>query len=245
MNESHKHTPEEEQLRQALRDFIKQHRLARGSINLLYRTAMYTYLIATQSGREKLNNPEIRKAIFNKEGRVGLLAGTIFSHDLYFPNNSHTSLFHRSALAGRFMAYDFHRPAEFGPNVLKTSSHIIENGRLMIIPLEEVAKNSWDTYTPTDLLNIFDIEHASYIQPATIEDALQCGFIQETSYQDAFDRVGLFSTFQSELQRTGIMDLNVYQVTPKGNTLIILQKDFGPKEQMFEKKSAPQFILNT
>ncbi len=87
---------------------------------------------------------------------------------------------------------------------------------------------------------MFDFEHISLMQPSSIEDAISGGFVEKTTYKNAFEQVGLYDKFKLNLTINGVSDESVYRVTPKGNGLVILVYDFGPKENEPQVAKVPQ-----
>lgn len=217
-------------------DFFKRHRLARYPANITWRIAVYIAVVATPSGRDVLRKPETRRILFDREARVGLLEDSIFNNELFYPNRDETSLAHKSAVAGRYVGYDFNRPAEFGPKVKKRGTQLVEDGRLFMAPLNEIVENSPDKHTSTYLLNIFNIEHFALLQPANIDDLLGYGLLEQTTYREAYDRVGLYNKYKASLALGDIADRSVYRVTPKGNSLVMLERDFGEQRKLPDTK---------
>lgn len=217
--------------RQNVADFFKRNKLIRYPANVATRISLYIITLSTQEGRELLKNPETRLFLFDREARVGLLEDSIFSNDLFFPNKEGTSLDHETAVAGRYVGYDFRRPTEFGKKVKEKGRNMVNDARLFSIPLTEIIDNPRDKYTPTSLLDIYTLEDMLLFQPATIDDLFEYGFVSQTTYKEAYDRVGLYNKFKSFIELGQIADKPVYQVTPKGNTLVILSKDFGVKQK--------------
>lgn len=211
------------------RNFARRHCIARLVGNNLFRLTFFTFLFCTPHGWELLKNPFIRNSIFRREGWVGLLEDSILSPSLYHPNREKTSLEQSSADAGRWIAYDFYRPQEFGKSIPFERQR--REGRLMLFSLDEVQGNSADTYTPTPLINILSIEHFLTLDFPRLEDIIKEGFLKETTYREAYDKVGLWEKYRVALTLSNMADEKIYTVTPKGNTLVTLDRDFGKKQQ--------------
>ena len=229
--------------REDISDFLKRNRLIRYPMNVATRISLYTAFLSTQSGRKLLSDPEARRFLWNREKRVGLLEDSIFSNDLFFPNKEETSLTHETAVAGRYIGYDFRRPTEFGKRVKEKESNIVKDARLFSAPLREIIDNTPDKYTPTALFDIYSLEHLIVLQPTTLEELIQDGLAEKTTYKEAYNRVGLYNKFKLFIELEQIADKPVYRVTPKGNTLVILSRDFGvnQKDPKLKTKLAPAF----
>lgn len=195
------------------------------------------------SGRYNLRNSEVRRVFFDREAQVGLLEDSIFNNELFYPNQDETGFLHKSAVAGRYVGYDFNRPAEFGPKVKKRGTQLVEDGRLFMIPLNEIMENPVDKHTSTYLLNIYNIEHMALCQPANIDDLLGHGLVEQTTYKAAYDRVGLYNKYSASLALGDIADRSVYRVTPKGNSLVFLAKDFGEQKKLPDAKKVLNPVL--
>lgn len=217
-------------IRRELSATLRESRLARRLGNVFFRLSMLPTLLLTEEGRELFNDPEMRRFFYDKEARVGLLEDSIISDELYVPNMDGTSLEHKSTVAGRFVSFDFHRPEEF-KSVAKNRARQNDHGKLMVFALDEVKYNGKNDYTPTDLLNPFDLLHALSIDAISPEEAIRQGFLIETTYREAYGKVGLFNKYKICLDLQGLSDKSIYAVTPKGNTLIGLIKDAGEKKK--------------
>lgn len=217
-------------------DFFKRHRLARYPANIAWRIAIYIAVVTTPKGRDVLRNPEARRNLYDREAWVGLLEDSIFNNELFYPNQDETGLTHKSAVAGRYVGYDFNRPAEFGPKVKKRGRQLFEDSRVFMVPLNEIVGNPPDKHTSTYLLNMFNIEHVALMEPANIDDLLGYGLVQQTTYKEAYSRVGLYNKYSASLALGDIADRSVYRVTPKGNSLVMLEQDFGEQKKLPDAK---------
>lgn len=221
------------------RSFLKSHRIGRRIINSALRILYYEKLFLSKEGREMLKDPAKRNTLLllNRENTTGLLEGSILNPDLYHPNKESTSIEITSAPAGRYVGFDFHRPMEFGikKGVFERQKSA---GRICVIALDEVYNNNPDTYTPTSLLNFWDLTHLLCLDFPPLEKVLENGFLKESTYKEAYANAGLYERYRLALIHSGVFDKPVYVVTPKGNTLVGLIKDGGKK--MEKPKSIPE-----
>lgn len=173
---------------------------------------------------------------------AGMTEGSIFDYRLCHPNEDSTGLVYRQAEAGRFIGYDFNRPKVFPVNNRRPTVRILGEGRLFGFILDEVKDSPSDEKTPTELLSIANIEHILSLDTHKPEDLVDQGFLDRLAYIDAYDKVGLASTYANELQNRGLATQNVYQVSPKGNTLFRLVPDGGSKKRKEEPQPSFSFL---
>ena len=95
--------------------------------------------------------------------------------------------------------------------------------------IDEVKDRDKSDYTPLDLFQFTDIEHIMHADFPTIEELVEQGLVEETTYEEAYRSVGLYDQYSQSMGVLGISEETVYQITPKGNTLIDLSNDGGRK----------------
>ncbi len=229
--------------RERVGEYLSHHEFMKTIANIGWRVSIVIFLLLTQDGRDVLKDPELFRSLFDREGQVGLLEGSIFNHQLYYPNPEETSLMKSLAVAGRYAGYDFVRPKEFGPMIKERGRQVRKDGKLLIVPLIEIEKNPPDMYTSTYLLNIYDLVHISRIQEATISEAISEGLVEETTYREAYTKMSLFQKYRLSLELRKIVDEPLYQVTPKGNSLVALEADFGKKKKSREREKVLRPVL--
>lgn len=220
------------------RRLFQAHRLLRKITNASLRLMIFSKILMDPEGREALRDPATRRFFFDREKRTGLLEDSILNPDIYHPNRETTSLELNSAPAGRWAGYDFNRGQEFslGKHTYERSK---VDGRLTVFKLDDIQDNSADTYTPTALFNLFDVIQMLTISFPTIDEALEEGYLKETNYKDAYSKVGLYDKYKLYLFGIGIADKPIYIVTPKGNAVVMLVRDFGRKSE--KPKVVPEF----
>lgn len=223
--------------------FLRRHFLAKAAGNMFVLSALAYYLIFTRDGWQTLRNPELRQSLFNREENTGLLEDSIFAPDLYFPSDEGTGLENRRAVAGRWVAYDFNRPNEFGSIVKKRKTQV-KQGKILAFPLIDIIDNKPDKYTPTNLFHSLWIEHLLQMESPTISDLIDYGLVEETTYREAYSRANLYDKYRVPLTLARLNDQTVYGVTPKGNGLIFLNPDFGDKKEHKEPKKILKPVFN-
>ena len=181
-------------------------------------------LTCTEEGREVFKNPALRDFIKNYNG---LLKGTIISNFLYLPpTENSTECGFLKASAGEWVSYDPTRKQILNQKYLET-----EHGRLFVYDIPEVRHHTKDEYTPLNSIRMFDAQHAYFFIPRTSEELINGKFIEETTYQKALENLGNTDpNILKELKESRRENTIVYQVTPKGNGLIVLDHGVGNNE---------------
>src|SRR3989338_2370321 len=220
-----------------VRDFLRDDPVSHIVFNALWRLALYSKFLTTQEGREALKDPLSRRFLFDRERRIGLLENSIINPELYHPNRAGTSLQISSAAAGRYAGFDFRRPKEFRLQD-QVYNRQIYNGRLYVFALDEVKGNPQWLHTPTNLFDIFDLAHALCFDCHPLDQAIEQGYLRETTYGAAYRKTGHYEKYRLALLHSGINDKPVYVVTPKGNGLVGLAPDMG--EKVKKPKTIPE-----
>ena len=210
--------------------FFRKHWLARNVTNLGVRAAFYIAILSTDWGRDFLRKYGLKETIFLAQSSAGLLEDSILSNGLYFPNDEGTSLSFKQAVAGRWVAYDFNRPAEFGKKY-RGEKYQMRDGKLVAVFLDEVENKSENDFTPTNLSNMLDISYLFQLDFPSMESLLDKGFVRKSTYRHAYEQVVLLNKYRQFLALAGVIDNEVYTITPKGNGLVRLARDFGPKSK--------------
>lgn len=243
-----RNTDQDKQTQESLKptqDFLRRHRSLNLPLNALYMSAFYAYGFLNPRLRDVMKDPEIRRLLTDREAQVGLLEDSIFAPSLYHPSADETSMEYTDTVAGRWVGYDFHRATDFGPRVKERGRQLFE-GRITTYPLEEVLRNDVNTHTSSYLLHPFSFPDFHIFQESipTIEDLLSYGFIEESTYAESYDRAGQYPKYRKQMAIEGILDLPIYRVTPKGNTLVVISGDFGKRKKEPEKDSVRQSIFD-
>ena len=225
--------------REKLRIICKNRPINRALGSFTFRTAYYMsplFLLFSQEGREKLKDPETWKKLVISERRIGMLEGTIISDSQYVPDVENANFTYESEKPGSWIGVDYLREQELGRNSKK-----ISRGKLLSFPLEEVEGRTGDEYTPTGLFDMFDPLHVLRFQSPTLDELVKDEFIKPTSYSDALRRVGQYEVLANNIAIMGIEGKEVYQVTPKGNSLIFLNKPMGDTKTRLREDMSPVY----
>lgn len=217
---------------------LKRSRITRGLFDTWFNSYRLLGYITTERGREILKDPYLRRTILQRKYRVGLLEDSIVSNNLYAPNEDKSSLENVTAEAGRMFAYNFHRRERLG--VEGIPRRLWKAGRLASCLPEELSNNPPEQYTPTfyiDLYNFFDVVN---LDMPPLEDFINNSLLRETTYQQAYERVGLYEKYRRFLVLAGLEDKPLYQVTPKGNGLVFLFREFGESVRKPKESAALQ-----
>lgn len=215
---------------------LRRTRFRRKTVDLLARLFIISRLFTTADGRRYLGDPYLRKAFFQRKYRLGLLEDSIIANHLYFPNEGNTSLENLQARAGRWYACDFYKR---NMGIKDSPKNGWQDGRLVTILPDELKNTPPDQYTPTFYIDILNFSDLMFLDTPKIEDAIGDGLLQETNYEDAYQKIGLYEKYRQFIILAGIGKNIVYQVTPKGNGLVRIMSDSGEKVQ--KPKTHPAF----
>lgn len=201
---------------EAIQSYFRDHRLSRFIINRVYELMFYAMVFLTPLGWKKLMDPAYRNYLLSKEFGKGFLVDSILQNPIYIPDG-HGQLTQKKVGAGIWAGYDFHRFKEF-----PTTTRQYREGKLGSMLLEEIRDNPAGMYTPTSLVNPLNIQHMFSIDFPSIEDLINKEMIRQTTYKSAFRRAGHYEMYARSLDLLEISDKPLFQVTPKGNSLIFL-----------------------
>ena len=177
-----------------------------------------------------------------REGTYGLLEGSIIDADLTYPDKEKGYLTHKRAQGGRWVTHDFKRPAAFPSEARRGMLNDHRVGRLSSFILDEVIDKDEDQLTPIGLLNIAEPLHMLKFNSTSPGKLVDEGLVRLTTYEEAYDNVGLYDEFGEELHLRGVAEDSVFQVTPKGNTLIFVTRDSGSKKPQEEREKSFEWL---
>lgn len=169
--------------------------------------------------------PELREY----DNRLGLLEDSIIGNPLCFPIDE-TYTANKSTNGGEWLGYDFWRPTVLPVRKDGYPHSRLFEGKLAAFILDEVKDNPASQRTPMSTLKLYRFDHVLSIDMPKIETLVDLEFIRPTTYRDAYRRVGVYESYAADLDAKGVTDDKVYQVTPKGNTLVYLVQPSGKPE---------------
>lgn len=103
----------------------------------------------------------------------------------------------------------------------------------MFFRLDELLDKPADARTPVGALDLMDIDHFYSLDRASPEELVEVGILTPTTHEEAYRAAGLHDRYGEDLARRTMPEEQVYTITPKGNTLVVLMRDGGdsaPKE---------------
>lgn len=207
--------------RQEMLEEIKGSKKTRIFSATLLGTALIRHFFFTPKGWKSLQKPEFWNFPFRTELRKGLLEDAIIQNPLYVPNEQEGGLKYEDALSGRWVAYDFHRERIFG------RANPLKKGKFHSFILDDIKDNEGNTQTPTELFQLFDMYHFFHAERPSIDYLIEQEIIEPKTYGEAYQKAGQYETYAHALDIHELKDKKVYQVTPKGNTLLFLAGDGG------------------
>ncbi len=209
-----------------VREQFTRSRIAKYSSELLLRTLTFT--MAVSSG-----NADKLKHLKDPEHTSGLIEGAVIADRLCFPAvEAAGELVLKQGSAGRWLGYDFKRPDEF-PIAARRGTLLQEfEGQMLYADLADRNTNDPSHRTPTTPINVYSIDHILSISSPSLDYLTEGGFLVRRSHEQAYEIAGAVELIGG-LRSRGVADLPVYQITPRGNSLIMLAPDGGdatPKE---------------
>ena len=185
-------------------------------------------------------NPQIAIKAFrvmtkiNSKSRFGLLENSIMGNPLFAPTFEGNEIKKLSGSAGNYFACDFERRKHFQPERYLTQQGTITS----FLPSDYDDRDflSQDANVKTsleefDMRNIYDILR---MDEKTLTQYMDIGVLKEVTYEDALINAGLLEGFKDLYHKSGLLNENIYQVTPKGNGLLFIMKRGGDKRRREE-----------
>lgn len=204
-------------------------------------------LLKNHKVQAKLNSLVLRALFRARLGRhnpaneVGFLEGSMIANPLWHQNEDTYSIVMTSSntAGGRWVGYDYRRPIVF-PD--EDFTNLTNRGRFTVFDLEEVRDKEANDLTPVGLFNARNLDQALQVDFPTVDELIDREFIIQTSYGKAFEVLGSYDEYSEELRSRSLIDEPVFQVTPKGNTLVYLLADGGDTKPQKETEESPVFI---
>lgn len=206
------------------REFLDRHRIAKAASSVMLKV-----IVRLKFGRD-FDDPAINS---------GFLEGSIIGNPLRYPNPEESGLTNKRVGGGSWVGYDFRRPYVFPKAHERGEAEQLYEGRFFGVILEEVKDNPPDQQTPLGLLHLSNIDQLLQFDSYTAAELLDLGVLAEKSYGQAYENVGLYGEYADELKARSIIDEPVFQITPKGNTLVMLVEDGGDPQP--DEKTQPSF----
>ena len=116
------------------------------------------------------------------------------------------------------------------------------NGSLGAFLADEMQDKSKEEPTPVGMLNLLDVDHVLSFDIYTPDQLIQQGMLEKSTYGDAYQSLGIYKKYMEELGTRRLTEEPLFQVTPKGNTLIVLLPDFGERAPKEDTQTSPVFI---
>ena len=135
--------------------------------------------------------------------------------------------------AGQYHAYDFLRARFFPETANRWPSPPEDDGILMALIPDGIANQPEDERTELTYAEWFDPDLVFSLDRPGVERLCELGMLARRTHEEAYERVGA-SQWIGDLRARSVADKPLYQVTPKGHTLIKLTPDGGdtaPKQK--------------
>ncbi len=203
---------------------LKESSLYRITMDVLFKVNFYLAPFNPLFWKGMIESPSFREFWLRRESKIGLLEGSIIQNPLWIPESDGNDLVQHIETGGQWYGYDFQREAEFGKE-----ARPVKRGKLVSIIPEELKPLSPRAYTPTGSVHPLNYVHFLQLEMPSIDYLVQHGVVEETTYERAFERVGMLERYVWNLSQHQLLDLPVFQVTPKGNGLVSLGQPGGKK----------------
>lgn len=174
-------------------------------------------------------------AVRSGEAVAGLIEGAIIAPKLAYVDLERGHLIYKEATNGRLLSYDVLRPKEFPALAKAQGEELLGEGVLWSMLPTELKNNKAEDRTPTGYVEMYDIDHLMTLDKYPLVELMGEQVLRAVSLAEAFDTVGLGEHIVG-LERRSIAKDRVYQVTPKGNTLMTLTHDDGDPSPKREEK---------
>ncbi len=163
------------------------------------------------------------------ETYLGLTHGAVIQNPLYYPDQQGERLITRQTRGGAWRGYDFNRPEVFSKGSDKPPIRLYYAGQLWAFVPPAIEGNPPDVRTPIAVSArlLYDMDVLATLDAYSTETLVGLGLLAVESYRETFRRVGVYERYAAELEARSLSDDPVYQVTPKGNTLVFLLGDGG------------------
>lgn len=169
-----------------------------------------------------------------REQHLGLLEGSLVASRLAYPNPD-GSFNYQPGQDAAYRWYDPLRNTTF-PN-RPSDAHAAGEGSLFMFYPDELAGNDEAARTPLWYLQPFSVEHLSTFDKCSPDEMLGRQVLKSTTMAEAYERLGLVE-FAEELERRNLASERVFQVTPKGNTLITPIRPGGDRSPKRETETS-------
>lgn len=211
--------------------FFKNGKVWNKIFTIYLRAVMVKNLIATERGRKILSNKEARDVFLDLESRTGLLEKSIIGNPLIHPMGKENTLKNSSVTAGKYASWDFDRTAKFK----KKNPEQYAEGTLFAFFMPGITDFKSSTYTPIGYADYLSLD-IIYFRKTNIKELEKIGYVREISNKEAFENAGILHQYEKGLTLMRAIDKKVFQITPKGNSLVYLTNPMG--EKLPEKKRA-------
>jgi hypothetical protein len=199
--------------------------------------SMHVSILAMPSRRK---NPEFREAL-KRNNRIGMLNGSIIASKLWRPSSDGTDLEYHESTPEELLGYDFRRPEELKTRRKKEERQHFE-GKLKVLDFDREGKIPADKATATGVYDWFDLEYFPKFRLLSVAEATKKGYIKKTTYREAYGEFYLDGKYSQALLEVG--DQIVYQVTPKGNSVVFLSESRKDSFEPPRRRKRRRIVFN-
>mgnify|MGYP004496641803 CR=1 FL=1 len=191
----------------------------------------YVYL----NSISKLGFEDGIKYVKSGQSTAGLIEGALIAPKLAYVDSESGQLIYKEATNSALLSFDAMRPSEFNFQPEEYGSALVNEGVMWSYMPEEIKDNPGSLRTPTHYISGYDINHLFTVDKYPLDHLIGEQILRSVSMDEAFEAVGL-EEYIPGLEARRIAKDRVYQVTPKGNTLVSLEDDDGDSTPKFQER---------
>ena len=137
-----------------------------------------------------------------------------------------------------YISYDPRRPTQFPVGEKHGNPSMVKEGALVAFMVDGLEHKQPDDLTLLMPHDWISPEILYSVDKPGLERLIELGMLARRSHELAFEHAGM-EQYIDDLRARSMHDEIVYQVTPKGNTLVTLEPDGGKRTRQPDAKPAP------
>lgn len=190
----------------------------------------------------KFGPQEAVNAFLDRDNQIGLTEGSLIQSPLAYADPE-TGLFtYESGPSAAWVTIDHNRHKYLPAHQETYRNGMLTKGTLFAFLLDEIIDNPPHKLTPTSLLQPWSLNHLlAFDAGVRMETLVEHGFVEATNYGEAYTQLEMPEMVET-LERRSLAYDPVYQVTPKGHTLIMVTKTGGDKVEKPETKEVFEWV---
>jgi hypothetical protein len=181
------------------------------------------------------------RAKYGKDGKeilpsaiAGICVDGMIGTKLCYPDPAHGNelILHRPKNSA-YLSYDPRRPEYFPAAAKQDFFTVSGEGSLAALMINGIEEQHEDELTLLSAQELVSAETLFSFDKPGLERLIELGMLARRTHEDAFEHAGL-EDYIGGLRSRSMHDEIVYQVTPKGNTLVMVIPDGGDRSPKLE-----------